>query len=99
MSSIVSEHYQFVIGVDTHATTQTFALVAAATGAVLDPQWSRRIRWACPERTGGWPGGSAISARWWSSRLPRWRPVTDAAPVRATISMPSGSLGQSSGCP
>lgn len=36
MSSIVSEHYQFVIGVDTHATTHTFALVAAATGAVLD---------------------------------------------------------------
>lgn len=36
MSSIVSEQYEFVIGVDTHAATHTFALVAGATGAVLD---------------------------------------------------------------
>ena len=36
MKSIVSLQYQFVIGVDTHAATHTFALVAGATGAVLD---------------------------------------------------------------
>jgi hypothetical protein len=36
MSPIVSEQYEFVIGVDTHAATHTFALVVAATGAVLD---------------------------------------------------------------
>lgn len=30
----VSEQYEFVIGVDTHAATHTFALVAAATGAL-----------------------------------------------------------------
>jgi transposase len=36
MSSIVSEQYEFVIGVDTHAATHTFALVAGGTGAVLD---------------------------------------------------------------
>jgi len=35
MSSIVSEQYEFVIGVDTHAASHTFAVVAAATGAVL----------------------------------------------------------------
>jgi len=35
MSSIVSEQYEFVIGVDTHAATHTFALVNASTGAVL----------------------------------------------------------------
>ena len=40
MSSIVaeqtvSEQYEYVIGVDTHAATHTFALVAAATGGVL----------------------------------------------------------------
>lgn len=29
----VSEQYEFVIGVDTHAATHTFALVTAATGA------------------------------------------------------------------
>jgi transposase len=31
----VSEQYEFVIGVDTHAATHTFALVAAGTGALL----------------------------------------------------------------
>ena len=31
----VSEQYEFVVGVDTHAATHTFALVAAATGASL----------------------------------------------------------------
>ena len=35
MSSLVSEEYDFVIGVDTHATTHTFAVVAGSTGAVL----------------------------------------------------------------
>lgn len=36
MSLIVSEQYEFVIGVDTHAATHSFALVKAATGAVLE---------------------------------------------------------------
>jgi hypothetical protein len=36
MSPIVSEQYTFVIGVDTHAATHTFAIVAGGTGAVLD---------------------------------------------------------------
>jgi transposase len=36
MIPIVSEQYEFVIGVDTHAATHTFALVAAGTGAVLE---------------------------------------------------------------
>ena len=36
MSPIVSEQYEFVIGVDTHAATHTYAQIAAATGAVLD---------------------------------------------------------------
>ena len=31
----VSQQYEYVIGVDTHAATHTFALVAAATGALL----------------------------------------------------------------
>ena len=35
MSPIVSEQYQFVIGVDTHAATHTLAVLCAATGAVL----------------------------------------------------------------
>lgn len=36
MSPIVSEQYQFVIGVDTHAASHTLAVLAAGTGAVLD---------------------------------------------------------------
>jgi len=36
MTVMVSEQYQFVIGVDTHAATHTLALVAAATGALID---------------------------------------------------------------
>jgi transposase len=35
MGPIVSEQYQYVIGVDTHAATHTFAVVAAANGAVI----------------------------------------------------------------
>jgi transposase len=31
----VSQQYEYVIAVDTHAATHTFALVAAATGALL----------------------------------------------------------------
>jgi len=36
MCPIVSEEYELVIGVDTHAATHTFAVVAGSTGAVLD---------------------------------------------------------------
>ncbi len=36
MSPIVSENYELVGGVDTHDATHTFALLAAATGAVLE---------------------------------------------------------------
>lgn len=35
MSPIVSELYQFVIGVDTHAATHTLAVLTAANGLVL----------------------------------------------------------------
>jgi transposase len=36
MGPIVSEQYQFVIGVNTHAATHTFALLTAPSGAVVD---------------------------------------------------------------
>jgi transposase len=36
MGSIVSEQYQYVVGVDTHAATHTFAVLAAPSGAVVD---------------------------------------------------------------
>ncbi len=36
MTSIVSETFDFVTGVDTHAARHTYAVVAATTGAVLD---------------------------------------------------------------
>lgn len=56
MTLIVSEKYDFVIGVDTHAATHTYALVAGATGAVLD-------RAAFPTTTAG-----LLRARDWLDR-------------------------------
>ena len=35
MSPIVSEQYQFVVGVDTHALTHTLAVLTAASGSVI----------------------------------------------------------------
>ncbi|MFI7744891.1 IS110 family transposase, partial [Kocuria rhizosphaericola] len=34
--TIVAEHYDYVVGVDTHARTHTYTALAAGTGAVLD---------------------------------------------------------------
>jgi len=36
MGSIVSEQYQYIIGVDTHAATHALAVLAAASGAIVD---------------------------------------------------------------
>lgn len=36
MDLIVSEQYQFVVGVDTHAATHTLSVLTAATGSVID---------------------------------------------------------------
>lgn len=65
MSPIVSEQYQFVIGVDTHAATHTLAVLGAPTGTVLDtdtfpttnPGLDRALAWIA-RRTGG-VGGAA----------------------------------------
>jgi len=35
MGSIVSDQYQYVIGVDTHSATHTLAVLAAASGAIV----------------------------------------------------------------
>lgn len=58
--TIVAHTYQFVIGVDTHARTHTYVILAAATGEVLDTSqfpvthagMSRAIAWVA-RRTGG----------------------------------------------
>jgi hypothetical protein len=34
--SIVADTYNYVIGVDTHAKTNTYAVIAADTGALID---------------------------------------------------------------
>jgi hypothetical protein len=44
--AIVADHYDFVIGVDTHAASHTLALITASTGAVqqqADRHRRRRI--------------------------------------------------------
>jgi hypothetical protein len=35
--TIVAEQYAHVVGVDTHAKTHTFSVLAASTGAVVGP--------------------------------------------------------------
>lgn len=52
--TIVAHSYRYVIGVDTHAKTHTFAILAAATGALVDqaqfpttgPGMTRALGWA-----------------------------------------------------
>jgi hypothetical protein len=51
---IVAEHYQFVIGVDTHAASHSFAVIRAGNGAVenhgqfpaTDAGLTRAVNWA-----------------------------------------------------
>lgn len=67
--SIVADHYQFVVGVDTHAATHTYALLASPSGAQLGtgtfpatrPGLSRAAAWVA-RRTGGDIDGVLISA-------------------------------------
>ena len=71
MNPIVSEQYEFVIGVDTHAATHTFALVGWARPArCWITRCSRPMRLGCPGLRAGWSGASAAPGRWWSSRAP-----------------------------
>jgi hypothetical protein len=57
MSSIVSDEYEFVIGVDTHAATHSFAVVAAATGACSLMQCFQRAPVVGHGHRAGWLGG------------------------------------------
>lgn len=62
MSVIVSEptvsaQSEFVIGVDTHAATHTFALIAAATGAHLAHAEFPTTRPDCPALRAGCSSG------------------------------------------
>lgn len=75
MSPIVSEHtvseqYESVVGVDTHAATHTFALVAAATGALLthaefptSPAGLSRAHSGCSSGSASGPRSSSWRAR------------------------------------
>lgn len=36
MTTTVADFYRYVVGVDTHAATHSYAIVAALTGAVID---------------------------------------------------------------
>jgi transposase len=67
--SIVADHYRFVVGVDTHAATHTYALVEAPSGKLLgqatfpttDAGLSRAERWI-GRGTGGDLEGTLVSA-------------------------------------
>lgn len=67
MSPIVSEQYEYVIGVDTHAATHTLAVLAAATGSVVatdtfpttNPGLDRALAWIA-RRTGDADDGGIL---------------------------------------
>lgn len=67
--TIVAEQYQHVVGVDTHAATHYYAIVATATGAVIDTGQfptspgglARAADWIA-RRTGGDVTGTLISS-------------------------------------
>jgi transposase len=67
--SIVADSYTYVVGVDTHAATHQYAVIAAATGGVLDQAefpttragLARAIDWI-GRRTGGQVEATLISA-------------------------------------
>ena len=54
--TIVAEHFTFVVGVDTHARSNTYAIIATRTAARLDaatfpaspPGISRALSWISP---------------------------------------------------
>ena len=67
--SIVADHYQFVIGVDTHAATHTYAVIESPSGRHLDsatfpttPAGLARAEAWIGRRTGGNVGGTLIAA-------------------------------------
>ena len=67
--TIVAEHYAHVVGVDTHAATHQYAVIAAGTGAVLDQAQfpttaaglARALDWI-GRRTSGDLEGTLVSA-------------------------------------
>ncbi|KGN39265.1 transposase IS116 [Knoellia subterranea KCTC 19937] len=69
MPATVADHYRYVIGVDTHAATHSYAIVAASGGALLDqstfpttPAGLRRARDWIGRRTDGDLDGVLIAA-------------------------------------
>ena len=71
MSPIVSEQYEFVIGVDTHAATHTFALVAGRDRSVRSIMRSSRPRQpGSAAHRAGCTAASATGRRWSWSRAP-----------------------------
>lgn len=70
MNPAVSEKYAFVISVDTHAATHSFALVTGGTGAVLDHREFPTTATGLP-RALSWVERAVDGTplrRWWSWR-------------------------------
>ena len=69
LPAIVADIYRFVVGVDTHAATHSYAIVTAPNGALVDqatfptnPAGLRRARDWIGRRTGGDLDGVLIAA-------------------------------------
>ncbi len=68
-AAILGDEYDYVVGVDTHAATHSYAIITAPTGALVDEQTfpttpagiARACEWIS-RRTGGEVSGVLISA-------------------------------------
>ncbi|MFF0991203.1 IS110 family transposase [Kocuria nitroreducens] len=91
--TIVAEHYDYVVGVDTHARTHTYTALAAGTGAVLDTAvfpttttgTTRAISWIRRRTTNGdvlaaVEGTSSYGARLTCALLAEDIPVAEVRP-------------------
>ena len=68
LPATVGDFYQYVVGVDTHAATHSYAIIEAPNGGLIDqnafptsPAWLRRAREWITRRTEGDLGGVLIA--------------------------------------
>ena len=92
--NLVADTYEYVIGVDTHAKTHTYAVVAATTGVLIDTEtfpttaagMARAITWigrrAAGERLAAVEGTSSYGATLTRALTAAGIPFRELAPTR-----------------
>lgn len=89
---IVAEQYAFVIGVDTHAATHSFALINATNGGIIG-QAVFPTSPACLDRACTWINPGPMRVRRWSSSRAPVRSVPARLHSNATTAPHVGGYG------